>query len=228
MRQVTFPVGHVLYGRGDRIDYAYFPTTCVVSCIYIMRNGSIAEIALVGNDGAIGIASLLGSSNISHQAVAQISGHALKIPTKVLQEEFARGGSLQRTLLRYTQAFINQVSQTAVCNRLHSLEQRLCRWLLSCHDRVNGPEILMTQELIAKMLGGRRESVTVAAGHLQDAGFIHYSRAHIRILDRRGLESAACECYNAVHDEMNHLFDNSQRNELHLHLPNREVYGKLI
>lgn len=232
MRHVTLPVGHVLYERGDRIDYAYFPTTCVVSCLYTMRDGSIAEIALIGNDGVIGISSFLGGSNgyanIAHQAVAQIGGHALKIPSKVLQEEFVRGGSFQHTLLRYTQVLITQVSQTAVCNRLHSLEQRLCRWLLSCHDRVNGPEILMTQELIAKMLGGRRESVTVVAGRLQDAGLIHYSRAHIRILDRTGLEAAACECYKAVNDEVNCLFGRRRTNELSQQQTRKEVYGKVL
>lgn len=228
MRHVTLPVGHVLYERGDRIDYVYFPTTCVVSCLYIMRDGSIAEIALIGNDGVIGISPFLGSSNIAYQAVSQIGGHALKISSKLLQEEFERGGSLQRALLRYTQAFITQVSQTAVCNRLHSLEQRLCRWLLSCHDRVNGHEILMTQELIAKMLGGRRESVTVVAGRLQAAGLIHYSRAHIRILDRIGLEATACECYRAVDDEVNRLVGKRRTGELSPQQFSREAFGKVL
>jgi CRP-like cAMP-binding protein len=229
IRHVTLPLGHVLYECGERVDYAYFPTTSVVSCLYTMRNGSIAEIALVGNDGVIGTPLFLGGgSTTTHQAVAQIGGHALKIPAKVLQEEFARSGSLQRVLLRYTQALITQISQTAVCNRLHSLEQRLCRWLLLCHDRVNGSEILMTQEFIANMLGGRRESVTVAAGRLQDAGLIHYSRAHIKIIDRRGLEAAVCECYKVVNDESNRLIGTRQRGELNNGSHCKEAYGEVL
>jgi CRP-like cAMP-binding protein len=211
IRHVALPLGHVVYECGERIDYAYFPTTCVVSSLYTMRDGSIAEMSLVGNDGVLGISLFLGGGNMTHQAVTQIGGHALKISSKALQEEFARGGPLQHILLRYTQALITQISQTAVCNRLHSLEQRLCRWLLLCHDRVNGSEILMTQEFIANMLGGRRESVTVAAGRLQDAGLIHYSRAHIRIIDRNGLEAAVCECYKVVDDEANRLVGTCQR-----------------
>jgi CRP-like cAMP-binding protein len=229
IRHVTLPIGHVLYERGDRVDYAYFPTTCVVSSLYIMRSGSVAEIAIVGNEGVVGVSSFLGGSTIAHQVVTQISGHAFKISSKVLQEEFARGGSFQHALLRYTQAFITQVSQTAVCNRLHSLEQRLCRWLLLCHDRVaKGSEILMTQELIAHMLGGRRESVTVAAGRLQDAGLIHYSRAHIRILDRAALEAAACECYRVVEDEVNCLFRKRQAHALGQQTSNRGAYGGVL
>ena len=211
IRHVTLPLGHVVYECGERVDYAYFPTTCVVSCVYTMRNGSVAETALVGNDGVVGVSLFLGGGNMTHQAVTQIGGHALKVSAKTLQEEFARGGQLQHILLLYTQALITQISQTAVCNRLHSLEQRLCRWLLLCHDRVNGSEILMTQEFIANMLGGRRESVTVAAGRLQDAGLIHYSRAHIKILDRKGLEAAVCECYKVVDDESNRLVGTCQK-----------------
>ena len=189
-----------------------------------MRNGAVAEMALVGNDGMLGISYLLGGSNIPHQAVAQVGGHALKIPCKVLQEEFGRGGQFQQILLRYTQMLITQISQTAVCNRLHSLEQRLCRWLLLCHDRVNGSEILMTQEFIANMLGGRRESVTVAAGRLQDAGLIHYSRAHIRILDRKGLEDAVCECYKVVDDEVTRLIGPRQSHKM----PSKGAYEEAL
>lgn len=228
MRHVTLPLGHVLYECGDKVEFAYFPTTCVVSCLYTMRNGAIAEIALVGNDGVIGTPLFLGGGNTTHRAVAQIGGHAFKIPSKVLQDEFARSGPLQHTLLRYTQALITQISQTAVCNRLHSLEQRLCRWLLLCHDRVNRSEILMTQEFIANMLGGRRESVTVAAGRLQDAGLIHYSRAHIKILDRRGLEAAVCECYKVVNDEAIRLLGTGQRSELSNGSHCKEAYGGVL
>jgi CRP-like cAMP-binding protein len=226
LRDVTFTLGDVVYECDERIDYAYFPTTCVVSCLYTMRDGSTAEMAMTGNDGIIGIASFLGGGTVPHRAVAQIGGHALKIPAKALQEEFARGGPLQHILLRYTQALITQISQTAVCNRLHPLEQRLCRWLLLCHDRVNGSEILMTQEFIANMVGGRRESVTVAAGHLQDAGLIQYSRGRIKIVDRKGLEAMVCECYKIVKNELNRLVGTPQRDELNKKVPCREAGGE--
>jgi CRP-like cAMP-binding protein len=181
--------------------------------------------ALVGNDGMIGIALVLGGGNIPHRAVARIGGYALTLPAKVLQDEFARGGPFQHILLRYTQALITQISQTAVCNRLHPLEQRLCRWLLLCLDRVNGAEILMTQEFLANVIGGRRVSVTVAAGHLQDARLIQYSRGHITILDRKGLESMTCECYKIVDDEMDRLVGTHQRTNLSNGLRCKEVAG---
>jgi CRP-like cAMP-binding protein len=228
MKYVTLALGQVIYECGERIDYVYFPTTCVVSLLYTMRDGSTAEMALAGNDGVVGIALVLGGGNIPHRAVAQVSGHALKMPAKILQEEFRRGGPFQRILLRYTQALITQISQTAVCNRLHPLEQRLCRWLLLCHDRLNGSEIPMTQEFIANMLGGRRESVTVAAGRLQDAGLIHYSRGHIKILDREGLEAMVCECYKIVDDESNRLVGTPQRCELNKRAPCREADGEVL
>jgi len=205
MQHVSLSLGHVLYESGGSLDYVYFPTTCVVSCLYTMHDGSTAEMALAGNDGVIGIALFLGGDTAPHRAVVQIGGSAIRMPARLLRTEFARGGPLQHTLLRYTQALIVQISQTAVCNRLHSVEKRLCRWLLLCHDRVSGSEILMTQEYIANMLGGRRESVTVAAGHLQDMGLIHYSRGHITILDRKGLEKMVCECYRIVEDELDRL-----------------------
>jgi CRP-like cAMP-binding protein len=205
MQHTTLALGQVIYESGGYLDYVYFPTTCVVSCLYTMHDGSTAEMALAGNDGVIGVALFLGGSTTPHRAVVQIGGDAIKIPARMIQAEFARGGLLQHILLRYTQALITQISQTAVCNRLHSVEQRLCRWLLLCHDRVSVPEILMTQEYIANMLGGRRESVTVAAGHLQDLGLIHYSRGHITILDRGGLEMMVCECYRVVEDELDRL-----------------------
>ncbi|MBS1801665.1 MAG: Crp/Fnr family transcriptional regulator [Acidobacteria bacterium] len=228
IKRVTLALGQVVYECGERIDYVYFPTTCVVSLLYTTRDGATAEIALTGNDGIIGVALFLGGGNIPHRAVAQIGGHALKMPARVLQEEFMRGGPLQHILLRYTQALITQISQTAVCNRLHPLEQRLCRWLLLCHDRLDGSEILMTQEFIANMLGGRRESVTVAAGRLQDAGLIHYSRGHIRVLDREGLETMACECYKIVSDELNRLVGAPQRNEIKKKALYREADGEAL
>jgi CRP-like cAMP-binding protein len=204
-QQTTLTLGQVIYESGGSLDYVYFPTTCVVSCLYTMHDGSTAEMSLAGSDGVIGIALFLGGSTTPHRAVVQVGGDAIKIPARTIQAEFALGGLLQHILLRYTQALITQISQTAVCNRLHSVEQRLCRWLLLCHDRVNSPEILMTQEYIANMLGGRRESVTVAAGHLQDLGLIRYSRGHITILDREGLEMMVCECYRVVEDELDRL-----------------------
>jgi CRP-like cAMP-binding protein len=204
-QHTTLALSQVIYESGGSLDYVYFPTTCVVSCLYTMRDGSTAEMALAGNDGVIGIALFLGGSTTPHRAVVQIGGDAIRITARTIQAEFARGGLLQHILLRYTQALITQISQTVVCNRLHSVEQRLCRWLLLCHDRVNAHEILMTQEYIANMLGGRRESVTVAAGHLQDLGLIHYSRGHITILDREGLEMTVCECYRVVEDDLDRL-----------------------
>lgn len=214
LQSATFGIGDVLYEAGGRIDYLYFPTTCVVSWLYTTQDGSTIEIALVGRDGVVGTSYLLGASTAVHRAVVPIGGSALKVPARVIQGEFARGGALQRTLLRYTHSLMIQIAQTAVCNRLHSIEQRLCRWLLLCHDRVNHSEILMTQEYIANMLGGRRESVTVAAGRLQDAGLIHYSRGHIKILNREGLETIVCECYRSVEDEMGSDGESYERGRL--------------
>jgi CRP-like cAMP-binding protein len=163
-----------VYESGGHLDYIYFPTTSVVSLLYVMEDGSVAEAGLAGNDGVVGVALFLGGDTTPNRAVVQLGGGALRMKAKVLQAEFSRGGVLQHLLLRYTQALITQISQTAACNRLHSMEQRLCRWLLLCHDRADSNELLMTQEFISNMLGGRRESVTVAAGRLQDAGLIHY------------------------------------------------------
>jgi CRP-like cAMP-binding protein len=206
LRPVTLLSGQVLSEPGERIHSCYFPTSAVVSLLYTMRDGSTVEMALVGREGVLGLAAYLGRESACSRAITVVSGSALRIATKRLQEEFAHAGPLQALLLRYAQAFITQVSQTAVCNRLHSMEQRLCRWLLLCLDRGNCAELEITHELIAGLLGGRRESVTVAAGHLQSAGWIHYCRGHIRILDRRGLESHVCECYRAVEDELDSLF----------------------
>jgi CRP-like cAMP-binding protein len=206
LQPVTFTLGDVVYESGGHQEHIYFPTNSVVSLLYTMENGSTAEMGLAGNEGVVGVALFLGGDTAPNRAVVQIAGGAFKMKAKALRQEFARGGPLQRVLLRYTQALITQISQTAVCNRLHAVEKRLCRRLLLCHDRVASDELQMTQEFISNMLGSRRESVTVAAGHLQDAGLIHYSRGHIAILDRKGLEAAACECYAIVSEEFDRLF----------------------
>jgi CRP-like cAMP-binding protein len=206
LQPVTFSLGDVVYEPGARMDLLYFPTTSVVSLLYTMENGSTAEMGLVGSDGVVGIALFLGGDTTPNRAVVQIAGGAFSMKARVLLEDFRRGGPFQRLLLRYTQTLITQISQTAVCNRLHSVEQRLCRWLLLSQDRVKSDELLMTQEFISNMLGGRRESVTVAARHLQNAGLIRYVRGHITILDRKGLEATVCECYRVVKDETDRLF----------------------
>ena len=195
---VSLSVGQVLCESGQQITWAYFPTTCVVSCLCTTQDGTTAETSLVGNDGMFGVALFLANGISSVRAVVQVAGNALRISPRALQTEFAHGGAVQRLLLLYTNALLTQVSQTAICNRFHPLEQRLCRWLLLCHDRVGHDELLMTQELIANMLGGRRESVTVACGHLQDLGAVRYSRGRINITNRRLLERLSCECYGVV------------------------------
>jgi CRP-like cAMP-binding protein len=205
LEPVTFALGDLIYDSGSPLDSLYFPTTVVVSLLYTMEDGMTAEMGLTGNDGVVGIALFLGGDTTPNRAVVQIAGGALRMPAKRLQAEFTQGGALQQVLLRYVQALITQISQTAVCNRLHAVEQRLCRWLLLSHDRVHAHELQMTQEFIAHMLGGRRESVTVAAGRLQDAGLIHYVRGHITILDRAGLEAIVCECYQVVRNEIDRL-----------------------
>ena len=205
LQRVSFHLGEVVYEFGGQLDYVYFPTTSIVSLLYTMENGTSAEMGLTGNDGVVGIALFMGGGTMPNRAVVQSAGGALRMKAKVLQDEFARGGKFQHLLLRYTQALITQISQTAVCNRLHSVEEQLCRWLLLSHDRVPADELIMTQELIADMLGVRREGVTVAAGHLQDAGAISYVRGHIKILDRKKLEETVCECYRVVKDEFDRL-----------------------
>lgn len=211
LQPITFSLGQVMYESGGLPDYIYFPTSSVVSLLYTTEDGSTAEMGLTGNDGLVGIALFLGGDTTPNRAVVQIAGNAFRMEAKVLKEEFARGGLFQHLLLRYTQALITQISQTAVCNRLHSIEKRLCRWLLLSHDRVKSQELLMTQEFISNMLGGRRESVTVAAGRLQDAGLIHYARGHIIILDRKGLEATVCECYRVVKEETDRLLGKSKK-----------------
>lgn len=206
LEPITFALGDLVYDAGGHLDYLYFPTTAVVSLLYTMEDGSTAEMGLTGNDGVVGIALLLGGDTTPNRAVVQIAGGALRMPARLLQAEFTQRGAVHQVLLRYIQALITQISQTAVCNRLHAVEQRLCRWLLLSHDRVQSNDLRMTQEFIAHMLGGRRESVTMAAGRLQDAGFIHYARGHITILDRPGLEATVCECYRVVKAEIDRLF----------------------
>jgi CRP-like cAMP-binding protein len=205
LHPVSFSLGQVVYEFGGRLEYVYFPTTAIVSLLYTMENGSSAEMGLTGNDGVVGIALFMGGGTMPNRAVVQSAGGALRMRAKVLQDEFAQGGKFQQLLLRYTQALITQISQTAVCNRLHSVEQQLCRWLLLSHDRVKADELIMTQELIGDMLGVRREGVTVAAGRLQDEGAISYVRGHITILDRAKLEETVCECYRVVKDEFDRL-----------------------
>jgi CRP-like cAMP-binding protein len=205
LQEVSLSLGEVVYEFGGQLDYVYFPTSSIVSLLYTMENGTSAEMGLTGNDGVVGIALFMGGGTMPNRAVVQSAGEAIRMKAKMLQDEFARGGKFQNRLLRYTQALITQISQTAVCNRLHSVEQQLCRWLLLSHDRVKADELIMTQELIADMLGVRREGVTVAAGGLQDAGAISYVRGHIKILDRQKLEETVCECYRVVKDESDRL-----------------------
>lgn len=205
LQPISFALGGVVYESSEQMKHLYFPTTCIVSLLYSMSNGATAEMGLVGNDGVVGIALFMGGNTVPNRAVVQVAGDALKVPAPIIQAEFKLGGPCQIALLRYTQALMTQISQTAVCNRLHLVEQRLCRWLLLCHDRMPSDKIRLTQEYIANMLGVRREGVTNAAGHLQAAGLIRYVRGHITILNRQGLEKASCECYQVVKTEFDRL-----------------------
>ena len=202
---VQLHLGAVIYESGGELGHVYFPTTAIVSLLYLMENGASAEIAVVGNDGIVGIALFMGGESMPNRAVVQSAGHAYRLNGQLLKEEFRRGGALQRLLLRYTQALLTQMAQTAVCNRHHSVDQQLCRWLLLSLDRLPTSELAMTQELIANMLGVRREGVTEAAGKLQKAGLIQYRRGHITVLDRPALELQACECYQVVKKETDRL-----------------------
>ena len=202
---VSFALGEVIYESGGRQSYIYFPTTAIISLLYMMENGSSAEMGIAGNEGVVGVALFMGGNTMPNRAVVQSAGGAVRMKAQVMRDEFARGGAFQRLLLRYTQALITQMSQTAVCNRLHSVEQQLCRWLLLSRDRLDSDELVMTQELIANMLGVRREGVTHAAGRLQESGLISYARGRITILDRGSLEVAVCECYGVVKDEYDRL-----------------------
>jgi CRP-like cAMP-binding protein len=202
---VPLPLGMAVYESGGKLEYVHFPTDCIVSLLYVMRDGASAEIAVVGHEGLVGVALFMGGESTPSRAVVQSAGHAYRLPSKVLKREFEQSHPLQHLLLRYTQALITQMAQTAVCNRHHSVEQQLCRWLLLSLDRLPSDELNMTQELIANMLGVRREGVTEAAGRLQTAGLIHYSRGHIKVLDRPKLEQQVCECYAVVKRESDRL-----------------------
>ena len=201
LEHVDLPLGHVLYESGSTLGHMYFPTTAIVSLLYVLENGASAEIAVVGNEGLVGIALFMGGGSTPSRAVVQSAGHGYRLKANKMQEEFNRGGVVMHLLLRYTQSLISQMSQTAVCNRHHSLDQQLCRWLLMSIDKLQGNELVMTQELIANMLGVRREGVTEGATKLQNANLIKYSRGRITVLDRAGLEARACECYEVVKKE---------------------------
>jgi CRP-like cAMP-binding protein len=207
---VPMLLGETLYEPGGKLQHAYFPTTAIVSLHCNLESGSSAEIAGVGNEGVLGIALFMGGDTTPSSAVVQTAGHGYRLQGKLLKEEFNRAGLLQRLLLRYTQALVTQMSQTAACNRHHSIEQQLCRWLLLTLDRLPSNELIMTQELIAGALGVRREGITEAAGKLQRAGFIRYRRGHIAVLERSGLETGACECYAVVKKELGRLLSDVQ------------------
>jgi CRP-like cAMP-binding protein len=204
LEPVELRLGQALYESGDTLSHVYFPTTAIVSLLYVMESGASAEIAVVGNEGLVGISVFMGGESTTSRAVVQSAGHAYRLAAQVIKEEFKRAPVLH-LLLRYTQALITQMSQTAVCNRLHTLDQQLCRWLLLSLDRLQGNELVMTQELIANMLGVRRQGVTEAALKLQQADLIRYARGRITVLDRRGLEKCACECYAVVKTEYDRL-----------------------
>jgi CRP-like cAMP-binding protein len=203
---VALRLGEILYEPGGQMQHAYFPTDAIVSLHYVMESGASAETAGVGNEGVVGISLFMGGNTTPSSAVVQTAGHAYRLPGRLLKQEFSRGGLMQSLLLRYTQALLTQMIQTAACNRHHSVEQQLCRWLLLTLDRLPASrELVMTQELVASMLGVRREGITEAAGNLRRAGIISYRRGHISVLERSGLESSACECYAVVKKEFSRL-----------------------
>jgi len=205
LEAVEMPLGKVLYESGSKMTHVYFPTTSIVSLLYVMEDGASAEIAVVGREGIVGISLFMGGSSTPSRAVVQSAGMGYRLQASLMMQEFNRAGPVLHLLLRYTQALITQMAQTAVCNRHHSLDQQLCRWLLLSLDRLTSNDLVMTQELIANMLGVRREGVTEAAGLLQDAGLIRYRRGHITVLDRPGLEKRTCECYAVVKNEYDRL-----------------------
>jgi CRP-like cAMP-binding protein len=205
LEPVPMPLGQAVYEPGGQLQHVYFPTTAIVSLLFVMESGASAEIAGVGNEGVVGISLFMGGDTTPSSAVVQTGGHGYRLRARMLKEEFNRAGPMQRLLLRYTQALVTQMCQTAACNRHHSIEQQLCRWLLSTLDRLHSKELIITQELIASALGVRREGITEAAGKLQRAGFVHYRRGHITVLERTGLEARACECYAVVKKELDRL-----------------------
>ena len=211
LEMVPMPLGKILYEPGEQLEHAYFPTTSIVSLHYVTESGASAEVAGVGHEGVVGIALFMGGDTTSSSAVVQTAGHAYRLKRHLLKEEFAHAGPFAHRLLRYTQALMTQMAQTAVCNRHHSVEQQLCRWLLVTLDRIPAGELVMTQDLIASMLGVRREGITEAAGNLQHEGIISYRRGHISVLKRAGLEGRACECYGVVRKELARLLPANSR-----------------
>ena len=205
LEAIELPLGEVLYESGKTLEHVYFPTTAIVSLLYVMENGASAEIAVVGFEGLVGISLFMGGESTPSRAVVQSAGSGYRIPAQLMKQEFAKSAPVMHVMLRYTQALITQMAQTAVCNRHHSLDQQLCRWLLLSLDRLHGSELVMTQELIANMLGVRREGVTEGALKLQQAGLIRYARGRISVLDRPGLERRTCECYAVVKQEYDRL-----------------------
>ena len=205
LESLTLPLGEVLYESGGRQGYVYFPTKGIVSLLYVLADGASAEIAVTGREGLVGVSLLMGGGTTPSRAVVQSAGHAYRLSAKTMKKQFDRGGDLQHLLLLYTQALITQMTQTAVCNRHHNIDQQLCRWLLLSLDRLSSGDLRMTQELIANMLGVRREGVTAAAGKLQADGLIEYRRGHIKVLDRPGIEARVCECYAVVKSEYDRL-----------------------
>jgi CRP-like cAMP-binding protein len=205
LESTVMDLGQVMYEPGTTLTHVYFPTTAIVSLLYVMKNGAPAEIAVVGNEGIVGVAIFMGGESTPSRAVVQSAGHGYRLRSQVLKEEFVANAPVLHLLLRYTQALITQMAQTAVCNRHHSLDQQLCRWLLLSLDRLQSDELIMTQELIANMLGVRREGVTEGATKLQDAGLIRYARGRITVLDRSALELRSCECYQVVKTEYDRL-----------------------
>jgi CRP-like cAMP-binding protein len=215
---VRMPLGEILYEPGEQLRHAYFPTTSIVSLHHVMESGASAESAGVGNEGVVGVSLFMGGNTTPSSAVVHTAGHAYRLEGRLLKQEFNRAGLMQRLLLRYTQALITQMTQTAACNRHHSVEQQLCRWLLLTLDRLPSRELVMTQELVARMLGVRREGITEAAGKLQEAGYIRYRRGHIAVLERSGLEARACECYAVVRKELNRLLSDVRYRQGAVHL----------
>ncbi len=211
LEHIPMPLGQAIYESGGHLKHVYFPTTAIVSLLYVLESGASAEIAVVGNEGILGISLFMGGETTPSRAVVQSAGHGYRMRASLLKQEFSRAGPMMHLLLRYTQALITQMAQTAVCNRHHSIEQQLCRWLLLSLDRLSADELNMTQELIANMLGVRREGVTEAAGKLQRAGLIEYARGHIRVLDRPKLEETVCECYQVVKTEFERLLPEMNR-----------------
>ena len=205
LETVSMPLGSSVYEPGVQIRHVYFPTTCIVSLLYVMEDGASAEIAIVGNEGIVGVSLFMGGETTTSRAVVQSAGHAYRLHGQHLKDEFFLAGPMQRLMLRYTQSLLTQMAQTAVCNRHHTLDQQFCRWLLLSLDRLPSARLEMTQELIANMLGVRREGVTEAAGNVQKAGLIEYHRGHITVLDRAGLEKRVCECYAVVKKENDRL-----------------------